>query len=172
LIFGVLSTVISCSQENEKRPNTLQDSLEYLSSRNYDFTCRHCPASAETVPGKQNLPEPLFTSTLGRWFFSILAATDYVCHMAGSSNAFMQGTAHKVAFMCQPSGFEKRTGDVLKLLKPLYGLKQEPHVWNQTFYIFFVCIGSVASQSDGSVFTLCEPSAGPRFPSVSSRVCI
>jgi hypothetical protein len=101
---------------------------------------------------------PVVRASTVRLFFSIVAAADLVCHMVDISNAFVQGTADKVIFMCQPPGFEDGTGNVLKLLKSLYGLKQAPRVWNQTLTNLLLSIGCVRSQSDGAMFTLCLPS--------------
>jgi hypothetical protein len=101
---------------------------------------------------------PVVRASTVRLFFRIVAAADLVCHMVDISDAFVQGTADKVIFMCQPPGFEDGTGNVLKLIKSLYGLKQALRVWNQTLTNLLLSIGCVRSQSDGALFTLCLPS--------------
>jgi Reverse transcriptase (RNA-dependent DNA polymerase) len=44
--------------------------------------------------------------------------------------AYLNGTLQETIYMHQPEGCEGGTGQVCRLIKPLYGLKQAGHEWN------------------------------------------
>ena len=47
---------------------------------------------------------------------------------------YLNGTLHETIYMQQPEGCEDTTGQVCKLIKPLYGLKQAGREWNNELY--------------------------------------
>ncbi|KAE9331195.1 hypothetical protein PF008_g15554 [Phytophthora fragariae] len=57
--------------------------------------------------------------------------------------------------MEQPPGFQENgPGNVCRLLKSLYGLKQVPHIWNKTLHAKLVAIGFERMDSDFGLYAL------------------
>lgn len=56
-------------------------------------------------------------------------------------------------YMQQPEGFARgNTGDVLHLVKGLYGLKQAGRLWNQKLHSVLLQMGFQRLKSDASVY--------------------
>ncbi|CAI7731961.1 unnamed protein product [Closterium sp. NIES-54] len=64
-----------------------------------------------------------------RIFLSIVAVLDLNLMQLDMKNAFLQSKLDRVLYMYQPDYFNDGTGQVCKLLKSLYGLKQSPLLW-------------------------------------------
>ena len=55
--------------------------------------------------------------------------------------------------MRQIPGYEDGTGDVLRVLSSLYGLKQVPRIWNKLFSDKVVTLGYTRMPSEPSIYT-------------------
>lgn len=66
-----------------------------------------------------------------RVLFSIAANKEWPLHQFAVTNAFLHGELPKPVFMDPPLGFTEdfQNGEVCKLRKTLYGLKQSPRAW-------------------------------------------
>lgn len=66
--------------------------------------------------------------------------------------AFLNAKLDEDVYMHVPEGFKYSTGDVLKLIKSLYGTKQAPHMWNDNLNAFIMSIGFDRLTSDTCVY--------------------
>ena len=71
-------------------------------------------------------------------------------------NVFLQGELEDEVYMCPPPGLEDmvKPGNVLRLKKAIYGLKQSPRAWYHKLSTTLNGRGFVKSQADHSLFTL------------------
>jgi hypothetical protein len=69
--------------------------------------------------------------------------------------AFLNGTLDEDVYMLPPPGipWDGRTGQVFKLVKSLYGLKQSPRAWNANFDEYIRSQGFNPLQTDSLVYT-------------------
>lgn len=68
--------------------------------------------------------------------------------------AFLYGTLEEEVYMCQPEGYDDKSGRVCKLKRSLYGLKQAPRCWTKRFGEFMINQGFVRSSADPCLFVL------------------
>lgn len=70
------------------------------------------------------------------------------------SNAFLHGSLSEPVYMVQPPGFvdSSRPDHVCRLRKSLYGLRQAPLAWYQTFSSALLSFGFTQSLADTSLF--------------------
>ena len=69
-----------------------------------------------------------------RILLSLATNLDWPLHQLDVKNAFLNGDLEEEIYMNSPPGFEHRFGTkVCKLEKSLYGLKQSPRAWFETF---------------------------------------
>ena len=63
---------------------------------------------------------------------SIAAANHWTLHQVDVYNAFLQGDLYKEVHMTPPDGLNRKVGSdqACRLLKSLYGLKQNSRQWN------------------------------------------
>ena len=71
-------------------------------------------------------------------------------------NAFLQGELEDEVYMKPPPGMEEmvKRGNVLRLRKAIYGLKQSPRAWYHKLSTTLNGRGFVKSQADHTLFTL------------------
>lgn len=70
-------------------------------------------------------------------------------------NAFLQGDLDEEVYMKMPDGFKKgRQHQVCKLIKSLYGFKQESRQWNIKLTTTLLHVGFTHSTYDYSISTL------------------
>ena len=71
-------------------------------------------------------------------------------------NAFLQGELEDEVYMRPPPGMEEmvKPGNVLRLRKAIYGLKQSPRAWYHKLSTTLNGRGFVKSQADHTLFTL------------------
>uniref|UniRef100_A0A8D8T0A7 Copia protein n=1 Tax=Cacopsylla melanoneura TaxID=428564 RepID=A0A8D8T0A7_9HEMI len=67
--------------------------------------------------------------------------------------AFLNGKLEKSVYIKIPKGLKKCRGSVLKLNRALYGLKEAPKCWNETFNKFAENIGFTRSKHDVCLYT-------------------
>ena len=89
-----------------------------------------------------------------RIILSIAAAEDLDLFQFDVSSAFLYGELTEEIYLEQPGGFsvKGREGDVYRLHKCLYGLKQSGRVWNTKFDGLVTTFGLVASTVDPCVY--------------------
>lgn len=70
------------------------------------------------------------------------------------NNTFLNGKLKEAVYMDKPHGFKdtSRPNLICKLIKILYGLKQEPSVWLQKLFLGLVELGFIGSKSNTSMF--------------------
>ena len=70
------------------------------------------------------------------------------------NNAFLHGYLDEEVFMKPPLGYKKaKSGDVCRLKRSLYGLKQASRQWNKELNKFLFSLGFIQSKQDYSLFT-------------------
>ncbi|PKU86178.1 Retrovirus-related Pol polyprotein from transposon TNT 1-94 [Dendrobium catenatum] len=76
------------------------------------------------------------------------------------SNAFLHGRLHDTVFMTQPQGFVDPSfpDHVCLLKKAIYGLKQSPRKWFETFSTYLLNFGFTHSTADPSLLLYCRNS--------------
>ena len=70
------------------------------------------------------------------------------------NNAFLHEFLDKEVYILPPAGYNKaKNGEVCKLKKSIYGLKQASRQWNKELRKFLKSLGFVQSKQDYSLFT-------------------
>lgn len=62
--------------------------------------------------------------------------------------AFLNGSIKTEVYVKQPIGFDYESGQVYKLQKALYGLRESWRVWNKCLNDFLKSLGFVKSNND------------------------
>lgn len=77
-----------------------------------------------------------------RTVLALAALEDLDLRSVDISHAFINGELEEEIYMEQPEGFHfGKPGDVLRLNKSLYGLKQAGRVWSKTLHDSLVKLG-------------------------------
>jgi hypothetical protein len=76
---------------------------------------------------------PVINTTSARILLSIITNEDMEAEQSDIDSAFLNGDLDEEIYMEQPEGYDFGTGNVLKLIKSLYGLKQAAKCWNRKF---------------------------------------
>ena len=88
---------------------------------------------------------PVAKLTTVRVFIALATAKSWPLHQLDINNAFLHGYLDEEVYMAPPEGYTKaKPGQVCKLQRSLYGLKQASRQWNLEFK---------QSKSDYSLFT-------------------
>ncbi|KAJ0625451.1 putative RNA-directed DNA polymerase [Helianthus annuus] len=89
-----------------------------------------------------------------RVLFSIAANKNWPLHQFDVKNAFLHGELTEEVYMEAPPGFatDFKTGEVCRLKKSLYGLKQSPRAWFGRFTLAMKGYGFKQSNSDHTLF--------------------
>lgn len=89
-----------------------------------------------------------------RVLFSVAAKKEWPLHQFDVTNAFLHGEVTKPVYMEAPPGFsgEFKEGEVCKLKKTLYGLKQSPRIWFGRFTDVMKKYSYKQSNSDHTLF--------------------
>jgi hypothetical protein len=93
---------------------------------------------------------PVATYNSLRLFLTIIAILDYEIDVIDIITAFLLSTLEEEVYIKIPPGYPRpyKEGQVLRLLKGLYGLKQGPIVWNKELDTFLQSIGFKPTVSD------------------------
>jgi hypothetical protein len=99
---------------------------------------------------------PVIKPATVRVVLSIPTSKDWPIHQLDVKNAFLHGNLAEMVYAQQPSSFISSTspGQVCKLHKSLYGIKQAPRTWFLRFTSFLIKLGFHGSKSDTSLFVL------------------
>lgn len=87
-----------------------------------------------------------------RVVLALAAADDMEIVQFDVKTAFLNGKLEEVIYMKVPDGVEHENGQVCRLKRSLYGLKQSSRVWNARFVEFVKDCNLEQSQSDPCVF--------------------
>ncbi|KAL0414888.1 UNVERIFIED_CONTAM: Retrovirus-related Pol polyprotein from transposon RE1 [Sesamum radiatum] len=82
-----------------------------------------------------------------RIFLSIASAYSWPVHQLDINNAFLRGSIDEEVYMTPPDGYPVQPGNVCKLKRSPYGLKQASRQWNQEFTLKLAKFGF--TYSDG-----------------------
>ncbi|PKU66222.1 Retrovirus-related Pol polyprotein from transposon TNT 1-94 [Dendrobium catenatum] len=90
-----------------------------------------------------------------RVLFTLALHHGWKIHQLDIENAFLHGTLDDTIYMRQPKGFEDslHPHHVCLLRKSIYGLRQAPRQWYNTFSAYLATIGFRHSKSDPSLLT-------------------
>ncbi|GJR63059.1 retrovirus-related pol polyprotein from transposon TNT 1-94 [Tanacetum coccineum] len=88
-----------------------------------------------------------------RVLIAIATAKQWPLHQLDINNAFLHGYIDKEIYMLPPEGYTKASpGQVCKLSRSLYGLKQASRQWNHELTRFLISLGYIQSKHDYSLF--------------------
>jgi len=93
---------------------------------------------------------PVARLTTIRTLLAIILEEDLFAYQMDVKNAFLHGTLK--IYMKIPSGYKCRQDFVCKLRKTLYGLRQAPRAWNETFDNFVRSLGLKNSETDKCLY--------------------
>jgi len=89
-----------------------------------------------------------------RVFIALATAKHWPLHQLDINNAFLHGFIDEDVYMLPPEGYATGLpGQVCKLQRSLYGLKQASRQWNIELAKFLVTEGFTQSKNDYSLFT-------------------
>ncbi|CAI7909133.1 unnamed protein product, partial [Closterium sp. NIES-53] len=108
-------------------------------------------------------PAPKMTTL--RVLLHVAAQRDYELHSLDFSTAFLQGSLHEEIWLRRPPGFTGSfpPGTQWSLRRPVYGLRQEPREWHDTFRTTLAALGFVPSTADPSLFVHTNTSMTPFY---------
>ena len=85
---------------------------------------------------------------------SLVASHGLLVHQMDIKTAFQNGDLEEEIYMDQPDGFvaKRQEGNVCKLLKSLYGLKQATKQWHEKFDKTLTSVGFAVNEADKCVY--------------------
>lgn len=93
-----------------------------------------------------------------RVLLTVATAKQWPIHHVDINNAFLHGSLDEEVYMVPPKGYvQAKEGQVCKLLKYLYGLKQAGRQWNVELCCKLLNFGFVQSQADHCLFIKISP---------------
>jgi len=100
---------------------------------------------------------PVAKLTTVRFFIASATTNGWPLHQLDINNAFLHGYIDEEVYMLPPEGYTKVVpGQVCRLIRSLYGLKQASRRWNLELTKFLTGKGFHQSKSDYSLFTTCS----------------
>ncbi|CAI7786609.1 unnamed protein product [Closterium sp. NIES-53] len=95
----------------------------------------------------------------------VAAQRDYELHSLDFSTAFLQGSLHEEIWLRRLPGFTRSfpTGTQWSLRRPVYGLRQAPRKWHDTFRTTLAALGFVPCTADPSPFLRTDTSLPPFY---------
>ncbi|WCJ28653.1 Retrovirus-related Pol polyprotein from transposon RE1 [Euphorbia peplus] len=89
-----------------------------------------------------------------RVFLALTAHFQWELHQCDVNNAYLHGYIEEELYMIPPEGYTKaKPGQVCRLVKSIYGLKQAGRQWNKQFTSTLTGLGLVRSHYDYCLFT-------------------
>ncbi|KAL0395484.1 UNVERIFIED_CONTAM: Retrovirus-related Pol polyprotein from transposon RE1 [Sesamum latifolium] len=95
---------------------------------------------------------PVAKTVTVRIFLSIASAYSWPVHQLDINNAFLHGSIDEEVYMSTPDGYPVQPGNMYKLKRSLYGLKQASRQWNQEFTLKLAEFGFTQSVHDHCLF--------------------
>jgi hypothetical protein len=97
---------------------------------------------------------PIARLTTIHVLLSLVVSHGLLIHQMDVKIAFLNGELEEESYMTQPDGFIVKGQDdkVCKLVKSLYGLKQEPKQWHEKFGITLISTGFSVNEVDRCVY--------------------
>jgi len=97
---------------------------------------------------------PVAKLTTVRVFIALASAKGWLMHQLDINNAFLHGFIDEEVHVQPPEGYTKASpGQVCKLQRSLYGLKQASRQWNLELTKFLLSKGFLQSKHDHSLFS-------------------
>ena len=100
-------------------------------------------------------PDDLYAGVVSpaayRTLFALAALENWEIHQVDVSTAFLHGDVESEVYIRPPRGYEVR-GQILKLNKALYGLREAPRQWHKKLTTWLIETGWTRSEYDGCVF--------------------
>ncbi|KAL5594731.1 hypothetical protein BROUX41_000556 [Berkeleyomyces rouxiae] len=143
-----------------KNSNILTSTWAYKTKHNPDHTialfksrlCAHGFKQLEGIDFFETFAPTVNMATL-RFCLSLVAQTGLECQHFDINNAFTEADLHETIYMHPPPGLRNiPKGQVLKLNKAIYGLKQASREWYNTASEYFRSVGFVISEVDPCLF--------------------
>uniref|UniRef100_A0A2N9EHT6 Reverse transcriptase Ty1/copia-type domain-containing protein n=1 Tax=Fagus sylvatica TaxID=28930 RepID=A0A2N9EHT6_FAGSY len=97
---------------------------------------------------------PVIEPPTVRLILSLAVSHNWFLRQLDVKNAFLHDTLKEKVYMAQPQGYIDSTHPhyVYKLHKSIYGLKQVPRAWFESFTTQLLHLGFIASTADSSLF--------------------
>jgi hypothetical protein len=121
------------------------------------FKARLCAQGFSQRPGIDfnDTFAPVARTTTIRTLIALAASKGYALQQLDVKTAFLHGKLEEKIYMKMPKGMHaSNTGNVLRLHKSIYGLKQASRVWNKLLTEYFRRFGLVQSTADPCLFLL------------------
>uniref|UniRef100_A0A2N9I2X8 Reverse transcriptase Ty1/copia-type domain-containing protein n=1 Tax=Fagus sylvatica TaxID=28930 RepID=A0A2N9I2X8_FAGSY len=101
---------------------------------------------------------PVIKPPTVRLVLSLAVSLNWPLRQLDVKNAFLHGTLNEEVYMTQPQGYIDPIHPhyVCKLQKSIYGLKQGPRAWFESFTTQLLHLGFIASNADSSLFIYTE----------------
>ncbi|KAL2237379.1 UNVERIFIED_CONTAM: Retrovirus-related Pol polyprotein from transposon RE1 [Sesamum indicum] len=96
---------------------------------------------------------PVAKAVTVRLFVALASAFGWTLHQIDINNAFLHGYLDEDIYMLPPDGYSVPTGQVCKLKRSLYGLKQTSRQWNHEFTTKLLAYGFLQSPNDHCLFS-------------------
>ncbi|CAI7851160.1 unnamed protein product [Closterium sp. NIES-54] len=108
-------------------------------------------------------PTPKMTTL--RVLLHVAAHRDYELHSLDFSTAFLQGSLHEEIWLHCPPSFTGSfpAGTQWSLRRPVYGLRQAPREWHDTFRTTLASLGFAPSTADPSLFLRTDTTLPPFY---------
>ncbi|KAH7571721.1 hypothetical protein JRO89_XS04G0125500 [Xanthoceras sorbifolium] len=98
---------------------------------------------------------PVAKMTTVRTLIAVASIRQWHISQMDVKNAFLNGDLHEEVYMAPPPGISHSLGEVCKLKKSLYDLKQAPRAWFEKFSTVITSIGFSSSNHDSALFVKC-----------------
>ncbi|GJU32336.1 uncharacterized mitochondrial protein-like protein [Tanacetum coccineum] len=95
---------------------------------------------------------PIAKMTTVRTLIAVASSRKWKIFQMDVKNAFLNGDLNEEVFMKPPPGVSHKLGEVCKLRKALYSLKQAPRAWYEKFAAIVTSLGFVSSHYDSALF--------------------